>query len=113
MSVQKLTFLASDNAEALEAKNLLKESYSDVGLVDADVVVALGGDGFMLQTLHLICKRGVPVYGMNKGTVGFLMNKFSKVDLKSSFHLLAATNTKCVFHVLLKWSSVCLCFWKI
>ena len=82
MPAQKLTFLASDNAEAIKAKNLLKEKYSDVGLECADVVVALGGDGFMLQTLHLVCnKSGVPVYGMNKGTVGFLMNKFSEVDL--------------------------------
>ena len=87
MSTQKLTFLASDNPEAIEAKNLLKNNYSDVGLESADVVVALGGDGFMLQTLHLVCNKGVPVYGMNKGTVGFLMNKFSKSDLNNRIYL--------------------------
>ena len=87
MTAQKLTFLSSDNMEAVEAKNLLKENYSDAGLDCADVVVALGGDGFMLQTLHLVCTRGVPVYGMNKGTVGFLMNKFSKTGLTDRIRL--------------------------
>ena len=87
MSAQKLTFLASDNTEAIEAKNLLKKIYSDVGLERADVVVALGGDGFMLQTLHLVCNKSVPVYGMNKGTVGFLMNKFSETDLNNRIYL--------------------------
>ena len=86
MSAQKLTFLASDNTEAIKARNLLKKNYSDVGLDCADVVVALGGDGFMLQTLHLVCKKGVPVYGMNKGTVGFLMNEFSETDLHNRIY---------------------------
>lgn len=81
MSIKKLTFLSSENPEASKALELLRGSYEDVGLENADVVVALGGDGFMLQTLHLVCKRGMPVYGMNKGTVGFLMNKYSDTDL--------------------------------
>ena len=83
MPEKKLTFLASDNIEAIQAKIVLQERYSDVGLDYADAVVALGGDGFMLQTLHLVRTKGVPVYGMNKGTVGFLMNKFSKTDLNN------------------------------
>ncbi len=86
MPTTKLTFLASDNIEAIEAKDLLKEHYSDVGLDCADVVVALGGDGFMLQTLHLVRAKSIPVYGMNKGTVGFLMNKFSKIGLNNRIH---------------------------
>jgi NAD+ kinase len=83
VSDQKLTFLSSDNPDAIEASTLLKEAYEDVGLERAETVVALGGDGFMLQTLHLVRSKGISVYGMNKGTVGFLMNKFSVEDLLS------------------------------
>ncbi|MFO3797165.1 MAG: NAD(+)/NADH kinase, partial [Anaerolineales bacterium] len=49
----------------------------------ADVVVALGGDGLMLQTLHRVMRMGVPVYGMNFGSVGFMMNTFSEDDLEA------------------------------
>ena len=55
----------------------LRARYGDVGLEAADVVVALGGDGLMLQTLHKVLSRRVPVFGMNCGSVGFLMNDFS------------------------------------
>ena len=48
---------------------------------EADVIVALGGDGFMLQTLHRYMGRGIPIYGMNYGTVGFLMNEYHEDDL--------------------------------
>jgi NAD+ kinase len=48
----------------------------------ADVVVPLGGDGFMLQTLHRLMNSGKPIYGMHRGTVGFLMNEYSEDDLK-------------------------------
>ncbi len=54
------------------------QSYGDVPQAEADVIVALGGDGFMLQTLHATQGLDVPVYGMNRGTVGFLMNEYSR-----------------------------------
>ncbi len=52
----------------------------------ADVVVALGGDGLMLQTMHRFVSTGLPIYGMNRGTVGFLMNDFSEKDLPARLH---------------------------
>jgi NAD+ kinase len=55
--------------------------YGDNPIEEADVIVSLGGDGFMLETLHRFLGRGVPVYGMNCGSVGFLMNAFSEDDL--------------------------------
>ncbi len=59
----------------------LRLQYDDAGPDDADVIVALGGDGFMLQTLHAFVGRGKAIYGMNLGTVGFLMNEFNEADL--------------------------------
>lgn len=69
---------ASTSADALEAERVLRARYDVVPLEEADLMVALGGDGFMLQTLHMLLdrKRKLPVYGMNRGTVGFLMNAF-------------------------------------
>lgn len=78
----KLAFVASDAPTAQEALKELRESYGGVSVDDADTVVALGGDGFMLATLHSQIDSGKPVYGMNKGTVGFLMNEFSKNGLR-------------------------------
>ena len=59
----------------------LIDRYGHVAPEDADVIVALGGDGFMLQTLSDVRPLGVPVYGMNRGTVGFLMNEYQADDL--------------------------------
>jgi NAD+ kinase len=64
---------APDAAEALDA---MRAHHHDVGAVDADIIVALGGDGFMLQTLHAFLGTGKPIYGMNLGSVGFLMNEY-------------------------------------
>src|SRR6266850_849344 len=61
----------------------LRARYGDAGEKDANIIVALGGDGFMLQTLHGFLGRGVPIYGMNFGSVGFLMNAFREDDLTS------------------------------
>ena len=61
---------------------LLRKRYGDVTPDKADVIVALGGDGLMLQTLHKFMKSGKPIYGMHRGTVGFLMNEFSDDDLR-------------------------------
>ena len=81
MAQIRIAFAASDSPLAQEAGARLAERYGDVGLDSADVIVALGGDGFMLQTLHATETRDVRVYGMNRGTVGFLMNAYAEDDL--------------------------------
>ena len=78
---QKIAFLASDAPIAQQGLRALEDAHGNVEMQDADVIVALGGDGFMLTTLHATQALAAPVYGMNRGTVGFLMNEFSIVDL--------------------------------
>ena len=75
-AVRKIAVLASDTDSAVKARDLLVERYGHVAPEEADVIVALGGDGFMLQTLHGTEHLSAPVYGMNCGTIGFLMNEF-------------------------------------
>lgn len=79
----KLTFTASARPEAQDALRRLRHAYGDVGEAEADVVVALGGDGHMLDTLRRRLKDKKPVYGMHRGTVGFLMNDYADVDLEA------------------------------
>jgi len=74
-------FCASDSPPAQAALVRLKRRYGGVAVERARVIVALGGDGFMLQTLHRHMKRGLPIFGMNRGRVGFLMNRFSEGGL--------------------------------
>ncbi len=81
MSYEKICFLASDDDEAQEALRSLRHRYGQVPAADAEVIVALGGDGFMLSTLHATMELAAPVYGMNRGTVGFLMNEYHPDDL--------------------------------
>ena len=76
MSMPRLALLASPADEAQAALKALGAVHGLVAPQDADVLVALGGDGFMLQTLHRHGALGKPVYGMKLGTVGFLMNQF-------------------------------------
>ncbi len=78
---QRIAFVASPIAEAQEARKRLAARYGDTPPDDADVVVALGGDGLMLQTLHRFMTSGKPIYGMHRGTVGFLMNDFREDNL--------------------------------
>lgn len=73
---QRLAFVAARTEVALAARNSLCARYGDVAIEDADVIVALGGDGLMLHTLHKHAALGKPVYGMKLGTVGFLLNQF-------------------------------------
>ena len=73
---QRIAFVASQTPEAREAYAQLEARYGNTAPNDADVIVALGGDGLMLQTLHKFMKSGKPIYGMHRGTVGFLMNEF-------------------------------------
>ncbi|HKY18214.1 MAG TPA: NAD kinase [Rhizomicrobium sp.] len=75
----KLHFTAVPQAEDSLAS--LRARYGDAGPEAADIVVALGGDGFMLQTLHAFIGQDRPIYGMNRGTVGFLMNEYHQDDL--------------------------------
>jgi NAD+ kinase len=73
--ITRLTFTASDRPEAQEARARLAELYGDAGGA-AQAIVALGGDGFMLESLHKNLGDGKPIYGMNRGSVGFLMNEY-------------------------------------
>jgi NAD+ kinase len=93
----RIAFDASPMAEAKEAQAKLVAAYGNVAAEDADVIVALGGDGFMLQTLHRYMTSGKPIYGMHRGTVGFLMNEFRVDNLRE--RLAAAHDT--VIHPLL------------
>ncbi|MDA9223888.1 NAD kinase [Tateyamaria sp.] len=77
----KIAFAASKAAVAQAAQATLIKRYGNVIFKDADVIVALGGDGFMLQTLHDTEVLSAPVYGMNRGTIGFLMNEYSDINL--------------------------------
>jgi NAD+ kinase len=81
MTFKKIAFLASDTPVAQEAAARLAKAYGDSPGESADVVVALGGDGHMLQTMHRMVSTGIPIYGMNRGTVGFLMNDFTEGGL--------------------------------
>ncbi|HXB52677.1 MAG TPA: NAD kinase, partial [Rhizomicrobium sp.] len=91
----KLHFTAVPHAE--ESVTALAQRYGDAGPENCDVVVALGGDGFMLQTLHSFTSQGKPIYGMNRGTVGFLMNEYHPDDLMERL----AVAEKAVNHPLL------------
>lgn len=79
--VPKLAFVASDWPEAQEARKRLANIHGDLPEEEADVVVALGGDGYMLEVLHRNLGSRRPIYGMNRGSVGFLMNDYQETDL--------------------------------
>jgi NAD+ kinase len=77
----KIAVVSSGAPDADEAAAQLAARYGDIPLGDADVVVALGGDGLMLQTMHQLMGSGKPIYGMNRGSVGFLMNDYRATGL--------------------------------
>jgi NAD+ kinase len=79
--VTRLAFVASERPEAQTARDILAARYGDYPLQDAQVIVAIGGDGFMLEMLHHTLASSKPIYGLNRGTVGFLMNEFGEEDL--------------------------------
>jgi NAD+ kinase len=81
-SFDRIAFVASDAPEAREALGRLTARYGNAPVGSANAIVALGGDGLMLQTLHAHLHDRVPVYGMNRGSVGFLTNDYSDDDLK-------------------------------
>ena len=77
----RIAFTASDRPEAQEGLGRLAERYGQADPEQADVIVALGGDGFMLETLHRTLRLDHPIYGMNCGSVGFLMNDYVEEGL--------------------------------
>jgi NAD+ kinase len=81
MNFTRIAFLPSETPEARKALTRLTKRYGNAKPEDADVVVALGGDGHMLQILHRFVSTGIPIYGMNRGSVGFLMNDYSELGL--------------------------------
>ncbi len=97
--IERIGFVAADTPEAAEAHRRLSARYGSTPPEKADVIVALGGDGLMLQTLRRFLRSGLPIYGMNLGTIGFLMNEFREDDLpariaraeKSRIHPLVMT----------------------
>ncbi len=91
-SPDRVSFVSSGTAEADTALARLRDRYGDCGIDRAEIVVALGGDGLMLQTLHKMMDRRVPVFGMNCGSVGFLMNDYA--DDRLVERLVAAKPTR-------------------
>src|SRR3978361_1442897 len=93
----RIAFVASAGAEAQQALALLAGKYGNHDPHEAEIVVALGGEGVMLQPLQAHMHSGKPIYGMHRGTVGFLMNEFSALDL----HARLAAARESVIHPLL------------
>ena len=87
MANPKIAFLASSGKQAVTAKNSLEKIYESTHVDNADVIIVLGGDGMMLNTLRQYISRPVKVFGMNRGTIGFLMNEFSKDNLLDRINL--------------------------
>jgi NAD+ kinase len=73
---RNIAFVASDTPEALQARATLAGRYGDARPEEAEIIVALGGDGLMLQTMHRYLNNRIPIYGMNRGSVGFLLNDY-------------------------------------
>lgn len=76
-----VAFVASGHEEAQRVAERLKARYPHTSPEQADVIVAIGGDGFMLETLHRFMHRGVPIFGLNRGSIGFLMNRYDEDGL--------------------------------
>jgi len=96
-SFEKLAIMSSERAEAKTARKDLIAKYGNHDAADADAIIALGGDGFMLRTLRRympLIRRGLPVYGMNKGTIGFLMNEYSEDNLLKRLSAAEAATVK-------------------
>ena len=81
-NIDRIAFVASNTHDAQNALAVLTKRYGQAAPDDAQVIVALGGDGLMLQTLHNFMGSDKPIYGMHRGTVGFLMNDYREENLK-------------------------------
>ena len=101
MARPRIAIVAADTAVAQHALKRLSRRYDPATPARADVIVALGGDGFILQTLHRFLERKVPIFGMHRGSVGFLLNEYSEYRLDQrlakavavTLHPLAMTTT--------------------
>lgn len=91
--MNRLAFIATETPEAAAAAEELRARYGEVPASEADVIIALGGDGLMLQALHDFMDSGKPIYGMNRGSVGFLMNEYRPDHLPER---LAAAKTETI-----------------
>jgi NAD+ kinase len=89
----RIAIIASDAPDALAAAEALRARYGEVPASEAETIVALGGDGLMLQALHAYMNSGKPIYGMNRGSVGFLMNEYRPDELMAR---LAAAKTETI-----------------
>jgi len=96
---ERIAFVASPHPDARKALRLLVKRYGNAPLTKADVVVALGGDGLMLQTLHKLMNTSTPIYGMHRGTIGFLMNDFTPNGLRER---LAAAHTTVIHPLVMR-----------
>ena len=99
----RIAFVAGTSAEAQQALAGLVKTYGNYAPAEADVVIALGGDGLMLQTLHQQMRSGKPIYGMHRGTVGFLMNEFRTEDI---YARLAASHETVIHPLLMRATDV-------
>ena len=81
MEFKSIAFVADEHAPAQKAHRKLQVMYEHCSPEEADIIVALGGDGFMLSTIHKFMKKQIPIFGMNLGTVGFLMNEYDDKNL--------------------------------
>src|SRR5438445_8274194 len=99
----RIAFVASPGPEAQQALAQLVQAYGNHDPADAEVIVALGRDGLMLQTLHQHMRSGTPIYGMHRGTVGFLMNEFRTQDLQAR---LAAARDNVIHPLLMRATDV-------
>jgi len=81
MKFTSIAFVASRQKQAQDALARLKKRYNHVLPSKADVIVVLGGDGFMLRSIHKYLHHGVPIYGLNRGSVGFMMNAYKETGL--------------------------------
>lgn len=79
--IERIAFVSSDTEDASRARATLEQRFGAHDPKHADVIVALGGDGLMLQTLHRFMNTGKPIYGLNRGSVGFLMNEYREDGL--------------------------------
>ena len=81
MTIQKLHFLASENNDAQKHKDIFEKKYGSFAIDGAEAIIALGGDGFMLETMKSNMDHKLPIFGINHGSVGFLMNASNDLDL--------------------------------
>jgi NAD+ kinase len=94
MEFRRLAFVAAEVPQARRALSSLVKAYGQANPEEADVIVALGGDGLMLQTLHRFMSSGKAIYGMNRGSVGFLMNDYHEKDLSERIHAAELTTVR-------------------